>query len=568
MSTESVESAGEAQLFSRSGEVKVNLPPASRALNMVDITLLIVEQLLPDDKTRTLHPYRDLSVFGCLCTATYPSAMSFLYRTIQNLPVLWSILVDRKEILEYKHVAQLTRDPIMFTFFLRTVYGQLTTTNMTGEDPDSYKFRRFLFICSRVQELWTSSSSFTPAIHAFFMKRLPCGRECLFPSLKKINWIERDRKNPQISLRSSPIPIPCFAAFRRTGLQQIDFELHDLSPHLDSMLGDEKFVDRMQEFIALFRRRFPDFYSLNITLCRPDWCTNPLTRAVLTAIRNAVLKSGVTVTSPDIDLPSPSLPYCKGEWATFGVKENFTIDVVTPKGRSCPAVRDSDSDEGCLIFSALTLVSSISFAMSYRSNTSLALVPEKNTIVKILRPCFQERALQYIVLHLDSIAMPLFTYELLQVGAHWRQLRYLDLRFKVICEHVEQVPIVETVRTLTHYCPVLEHLYLPELNVVGFRDCTPGVRAYSLRTLTSCALFSDDDEAKQVASALLSAFPNLWNVMTEISAPGWDSISMAIHGQLYDTGTTQRDRGIRLIGALNDPVDFQINLGRRINRYR
>lgn len=91
-------------------------------------------------------------------------------------------------------------------------YDQLTR-DLTGEDTHSYKLRHFFFACSRVQTLYANWQSLTPAISAFFMQHLPFGSEHLFPALKMIYWIEKDRNEPKISLRSSPIELPAFQTF-------------------------------------------------------------------------------------------------------------------------------------------------------------------------------------------------------------------------------------------------------------------------------------------------------------------------------------------------------------------
>ena len=250
-----------------------------------------------------------------------------------------------------------------------------------------------------------------------------------------------------------------------------------------------------------------------------------------------------------------------GHWATYGVKENLNIDVVTAKGRTsfidptAPYYLYPAEDNH--IFSTITMTSPISFSLSYHTNMTLAIVSDVTILVEIMRPYLEVPNLQHLTLHLQSVAMPLFPHQLMQICKHWPQLRYLDLRFRVVRERIENMPTIGTVRTLMFSCPLLEHIYLPELNVQGFRDTAPGLQNYSLRTLTSAVLFSCDEEATRIALALLLAFPNVTNVMIDgVSAGGWESISKAINNQLYNY---VEDITAMLAGGMAAPFIDNIN---------
>ena len=170
------------------------------------------------------------------------------------------------------------------------VYDKFTR-DLDGEDIESYKLRRFFYSCAQVQTLWANSEVLTPALCDFLSSHLPFHREYLFPALKNIYWIEKDRKQPKISLRPSPISIPAFQAFRPSGLRFIEFEIHDLSAPLCSVLRDEKAIGRIEELFALLKRTFLSAYMLNICVCRPDYHTNPFTRTVIDRINSAVLSA-------------------------------------------------------------------------------------------------------------------------------------------------------------------------------------------------------------------------------------------------------------------------------------
>lgn len=274
------------------------------------------------------------------------------------------------------------------------------------------------------------------------------------------------------------------------------------------------------------------------------------------------------VTSPNIPL---AYLETNGQWSTLGIRENVTIDVVTAKGRTSiidPTVcHYYYLAEDYHIFSALTMLLSVSFVMSYHTNMSLALVQDKTMIIEILRPFFGECALQFITIYLESVTIPLFPLKLMQVCMHWQQLCYLSLHFKVIQEKIKHMPTISMVQMIATYCLVLEHLYLLELNILGFRNNALRLHTLSLRMLTSTLLYSSDTEAVDMGSALLLAFPNVTNVMIEgLSTPGWNPISKAIHSQLYNiTGNWVGDKhpGIQLIGGLAVALaqdDFQFEV--------
>ena len=251
----------------------------------------------------------------------------------------------------------------------------------------------------------------------------------------------------------------------------------------------------------------------------------------------------------------------RGHWATYGIKENVSIDVVTGKGRTFiinpTAPNYLYPAEVNHIFSTVTTTSSISLSLSYHTNMTLAIVSDATILVEIMEPYLEERNLQHLTLHLQSVAMPLFPYQLIELCQHWPQLRYLDLRFRVVRERVENMPTVVTVQTLMFCCPLLEHIFLPELNVQGFCDIEPGFQNYSLRTLSSTVLFSYDEEATEIAFALLSVFPNVTNVMIDaVSAGGWESISKAINHRLYDFA---EDMVLMVAGGMAAPIIDNVN---------
>ena len=177
-----------------------------------------------------------------------------------------------------------------FLSLLKLVYDKLTR-HLDGEDIESYKLRRFFYICAQVQTLWANSEVLTPALCNFLNSHLPFNREYLFPALQSIYWIEKGHEQPRISSRPSPIRIPDFQALRPSGLRFMEFEIHDLSAPLCSILHDEKAIGRIEELFALLKGTFLNAFMLNICVCRPDYYTNPFTRMVIDRINGAVLSA-------------------------------------------------------------------------------------------------------------------------------------------------------------------------------------------------------------------------------------------------------------------------------------
>ena len=161
--------------------------------------------------------------------------------------------------------------------------------DLTGEDIESYKLCHFFFVCSHVQMLWCTCQLFTSTIATFFTEHLPNGCNFLFPALKKIFWIKKDCNQPKVSLCLSPIEISTLASFQPTALQVVDFELHDLSTPLTSVLANPKFVDHINKFVVLLHDSFPNFHTLNLCICHPNYCANPSIHAILNEINTAVL---------------------------------------------------------------------------------------------------------------------------------------------------------------------------------------------------------------------------------------------------------------------------------------
>ena len=277
------------------------------------------------------------------------------------------------------------------------------------------------------------------------------------------------------------------------------------------------------------------------------------------------------VVSKDIPLPVFSgNPLRTSEISA--IRENIIIDVITGKGRTF--IIDPQAPyyyypvEDNHLISTVALISPTDLSLCYRTNMSVASVPVAGLIVDILQPFIEQRGIQYLTVELESVAIALLPRDILRIGTFWPHLHCLDLRFKVVRENVEDMPTIKTVRMLTNYCPALHYLCLPDLNVQGFRGVAPGIHAFSLTSLTSAKLLSSDEEAKEVASALLSAFPNLTNVVASgISALGWNSIGQAITSYWNDAPRRDPtafdppdDTGIRLLALLVDPIsdeDFE-----------
>ena len=123
------------------------------------------------------------------------------------------------------------------------------------------------------------------------MGRIPCDSQYLFPALTKLYWIEKDRTQPTISLRTSPIELLASDVFRPTALRFFDIELHDMSAPLSSVLGDKNAISRIWEFIGLLGQTFLNFYVLNLCVCRPDCGTHRFMRTILNNLNAAVLSA-------------------------------------------------------------------------------------------------------------------------------------------------------------------------------------------------------------------------------------------------------------------------------------
>lgn len=307
--------------YSRQAEFERSIHPRlSEILGNTDISIRIAELLYPfgDWSINSRYTLRDLNNFCLACTATYPSGVAVLYRIIAHITILWGILIDTKDVFVWRRIAGLNADPralfkyvpspsnnaLLLTNYRRLfgllilsevddLYGHLTR-DLDGEDLASYKLRRFLFICSHVQSLFTTRRSFTTTLSTFFMQHIPSESQYLFPALTKIYWIEKDRNQAKISLRTSPIGIPAFKAFRPTALRFLSFELHDWTTPLSSALGDKKFLSRIVEFIALLGDSFPNLYEANLCVCHADYCAHPYVRRALNKISDAVLSTSIT----------------------------------------------------------------------------------------------------------------------------------------------------------------------------------------------------------------------------------------------------------------------------------
>lgn len=230
---------------------------------------------------------------------------------------------------------------------------------------------------------------------------------------------------------------------------------------------------------------------------------------------------------------------------TFRMKENITVNVITAKGRTFivdPHARHySYPAEDYHIISSVILMSAFSLALFYCTNMSLAQLPA-TILIDILQPYFRQLNLQFVTIQLDGVSLPLMHHDIVQIGTRWNRLLYLDFRFPVTRDKVKDMPTMETVRALTAHCSMLEHLYLPDLNVQGFRKENSRLYSASLLCLTSSSLLSHGEEAMEVASALLCAFPNLEIVMIDgRSAHGWTAIREAIRDLPDDVTHNQHD---------------------------
>ena len=137
--------------------------------------------------------------------------------------------------------------------------------------------------------MWAARQLFTPDISAFFMQHIPFGSDYLFPALNTVRWIENDCEWPKICLRTSPIEMPAFQAFRPAALRFLNFEMHDCSTPLGYVLEDKKFLDHIMDFITSLRQNFPDFYMSNICVCHLGFCAHPYIRTALNKLHAAVM---------------------------------------------------------------------------------------------------------------------------------------------------------------------------------------------------------------------------------------------------------------------------------------
>ena len=142
-----------------------------------------------------------------------------------------------------------------------------------------------------MRTLWTTDQWFTPKLSAFFMKHMPFSFDYLFPSLNTIHWIENGGEQQNIALRTTLIEMPAFQAFRPAALRFLNFELHDTSTPLRSVPRDKEFLFRIVEFMTHLRQNFPDFYTSNICVCRPDFCAHPYIRAAFDQIHSVVMSA-------------------------------------------------------------------------------------------------------------------------------------------------------------------------------------------------------------------------------------------------------------------------------------
>ena len=241
--------------------------------------------------------------------------------------------------------------------------------------------------------------------------------------------------------------------------------------------------------------------------------------------------------SKDIPLPC----FLDEPMSPFRIRENLTIDAITAKGRTWVINPEASSYlypvEDCHLFSAHVMMSPFNFAFSFCTNMSLAVVTQTTFIIDIIWPFCQNRSIQHFTFMLESVAVPFLPSHLLKIGANFRYLHCLHLRFPVNREKAEDMPVIETLRSLTSSCPLLKKLYIPELNVLDIHSppIVGGISSYVLDSLSSSVLLSCDEEASKVASVLLSMFPKLKTVMVSgLSSVGWGSIQNEIHRQSHD----------------------------------
>ena len=275
------------------------------------------------------------------------------------------------------------------------------------------------------------------------------------------------------------------------------------------------------------------------------------------------------------DIPLPCVP--EEQMSTFRIRENLTFDAITAKGRTWIINPEASSYlypvEDCHLLSAYVMMSPFNFTFSYHTNMSLAVVTQTTLIIEIIRPFLEDRSIKHFTFMLESVAIPFLPCHLLQIGANLRHLHCLHLHFQVNRMNAADIPVIETIRLLTSYCPVLKKLYLPELNVLGIQS-TPivsSISSYVLDSLSSSVLLSRDEDASDVASVLLSMFPNLKSVMISgLSSVGWGSIQNEIHRQSHNAvhGWGLDDAtAVRLAAVLANRIteeDFHLALGPQV----
>ena len=107
------------KLFSYSRELEFrrnSSPAACQVLCNMDLSSHIAGLIgeVSEEMLKTLHPHHPVSIYGRLCTATYPSGMSVLYRNT-HISILWAFLMDEEGLAGNKRVASLTNmDPKIF----------------------------------------------------------------------------------------------------------------------------------------------------------------------------------------------------------------------------------------------------------------------------------------------------------------------------------------------------------------------------------------------------------------------------------------------------------------------
>ena len=71
-------------------------PTAAEVLGNMELSVYIAELLTDEEMLKTQCPYHWISIFGRLCTAAYPGAMTVLYRNV-HISLLWAFLVDDQD---------------------------------------------------------------------------------------------------------------------------------------------------------------------------------------------------------------------------------------------------------------------------------------------------------------------------------------------------------------------------------------------------------------------------------------------------------------------------------------